>query len=651
MLGLLCCLWAASAWAGEPTPDATRDYDLKGGEAAVMLKKFARQARCQLLFDADQVQGIETAALKGRYTAKAALEWMLADTALQIREDRASGAFAIVHVAIPPPRIIELPPYVVEETQGEPWRYAAAPGVEVISQVSDENTRKLLDQDRRLRRLLNLMLPNSLQPRYDTPAAYVVFNRANVPPVSLEMIEALPKREAGESRNTGVPVVRLMPNYRFSDRDTQAIFFILDERSLSGGNLTFTSGQVRYLLQKRVPALPVWFVEGFIELFPSAIMEVSPQLMAADLPLEVRTRGESGMVTLRPMRWLTSAETAVLRKRSPRLTELPPLMELLNAKPADDDAAALRLWRSQAALFIRWSLDGSSPAPRGALWQLVTRSSSEPLTDEIFNACYGFSPTFADRHLAEYLHVAVRNPIHLLPTDMPAPFEVSLTNATPADVSRVQGTLQQLEINYIQQYQPTLQSKYVEQARNTLGRAYRQGERDPRLLALLGLTECDAGNDAAAQPYLEAAVQGDRLVRPRVYYELARILYSRTGPKDLGTKQAPADVARVLELLMTACLQAPPQTEVYALMAEVMVRRDGPMNELEFKTLESGLYYFHRDQRLIYPAALLFALHGYDARASELIEIGLHADPSPNERNRLLRLEGAMQAKRDKNTP
>ena len=42
---------------------------------------------------------------------------------------------------------------------------------------------------------------------------------------------------------------------------------------------------------------------------------------------------------------------------------------------------------------------------------------------------------------------------------------------------------------------PELAPKYLEQARRTLRRAYDRGERDPRLLAVLGLCECDAGNE------------------------------------------------------------------------------------------------------------------------------------------------------------
>jgi hypothetical protein len=40
-------------------------------------------------------------------------------------------------------------------------------------------------------------------------------------------------------------------------------------------------------------------------------------------------------------------------------------------------------------------------------------------------------------------------------------------------------------------------------------RAYTRGLNDPRLLAVIGLLDCDVGDDADAKAFLEAAVQAD----------------------------------------------------------------------------------------------------------------------------------------------
>jgi hypothetical protein len=104
---------------------------------------------------------------------------------------------------------------------------------------------------------------------------------------------------------------------------------------------------------------------------------------AVDLPLDVQTRGASGLVTLRPLRWVNDAETLALRKYPRRRADLPPVTTLFAGKPVGDPEA-VRLWRNHAALFIRWALDEGVGAKRPALWDFVDQCSHEPVTEESF---------------------------------------------------------------------------------------------------------------------------------------------------------------------------------------------------------------------------------------------------------------------------
>lgn len=99
---------------------------------------------------------------------------------------------------------------------------------------------------------------------------------------------------------------------------------------------------------------------------------------------------------------------------------------------------------------------------------------------------------------------------------------LALRLATDGEIARIKGDWERLEINYVRQRYPDLATKYIEQARRTLLRAYDRNDRDPRLLAVLGLCEVDAGNDAGARDYLETAARLE-IVRPRVWLELARL--------------------------------------------------------------------------------------------------------------------------------
>ncbi|MBI5689054.1 MAG: TonB-dependent receptor [Verrucomicrobia bacterium] len=69
------------------------------------LKAFAAQADEQVLFTPDDVRGVQTRAVSGEFTPRAALERMLGGTSLQPRSDAATGAVAIVVRPAPPPAL------------------------------------------------------------------------------------------------------------------------------------------------------------------------------------------------------------------------------------------------------------------------------------------------------------------------------------------------------------------------------------------------------------------------------------------------------------------------------------------------------------------------------------------------------------------
>lgn len=90
-----CLLAPASTAAAEP---AKKAFEIAAGEAATTLKQFASQAGEQLLYSPDDVAGVRTQAVQGTFTAREALETMLAGTKLTVRQDPGTGALA-VHVA------------------------------------------------------------------------------------------------------------------------------------------------------------------------------------------------------------------------------------------------------------------------------------------------------------------------------------------------------------------------------------------------------------------------------------------------------------------------------------------------------------------------------------------------------------------------
>src|SRR5882724_3340297 len=75
---------------------AGRRFDVPAGEAMVTLRQFSAQAGVQLLVSSDDIRGVSTHAVKGTFTPMAALQQMLAHTRLIAREERTTGAIAVI---------------------------------------------------------------------------------------------------------------------------------------------------------------------------------------------------------------------------------------------------------------------------------------------------------------------------------------------------------------------------------------------------------------------------------------------------------------------------------------------------------------------------------------------------------------------------
>src|SRR4051812_40591909 len=71
---------------------AKKSFALPAGDATETLRSFSEQAGQQIVFMVDNVRGEITTPVSGEYTQRAALDRMLAGTALVAAEDKATGA-------------------------------------------------------------------------------------------------------------------------------------------------------------------------------------------------------------------------------------------------------------------------------------------------------------------------------------------------------------------------------------------------------------------------------------------------------------------------------------------------------------------------------------------------------------------------------
>src|SRR4051812_41317410 len=91
----LCIVCLVLCPATLATEAAKKSFTIPAGDAAETLKVFSEQSGEQIVFMVDNVRGEVTAPLSGQFTHRAALDRMLAGTALVAAEDKATGALTV----------------------------------------------------------------------------------------------------------------------------------------------------------------------------------------------------------------------------------------------------------------------------------------------------------------------------------------------------------------------------------------------------------------------------------------------------------------------------------------------------------------------------------------------------------------------------
>jgi len=546
--------------------------------------------------------------------------------------------------------VVDLPPLMVESTTTPlRWRYLELPGLEVLSVCDDSTTREFLRRYFRQSNLLAWLIPEKYQGRSSVPDSYILFNeeihRANSTEIVADMIRRDGGRkgsgDAGRDKSSSreqwgrePPRIRFLPNMRMVDLDSTSVFVILREADPGSLNFSFTLDRVGQLLQQRVPALPPWLIVGL-----------------AGLYAESNLRDE--VIRIESARWLSPEEANALSRDESRPRALVPMEDLFIWKPGRKSAEIgemERIRRAQCTLFVRWAAVADQGARRDALWSMVDRLEKEPMSEVLFEEHFGMG--FSDMRdvLSDYLSTATSEEMVMKDAKPGRPPSFQLRAATPAEVARLRGDWERMEIAFVRKRFPELVPKYIEQARRTLLRAYDKGERDPRLLAVLGLLECDADNRLAGEPLLEEATRAG-VVRPRAYFELALIRYATSqaaAPNDENASLTADQVERIISPLWTAHGQWPPLPMVYTLMAEAWSKGQTPLTREQLDVLTRAVKLFPHVSPLALRTAYLQAANGFTAEAGNTLAFGLDSTDDPKMRDRFERARMQLERAVDK---
>jgi hypothetical protein len=414
------------------------------------------------------------------------------------------------------------------------------------------------------------------------------------------------------------------------DRDALLVFSLPPTGKAKSSQMIFANSRVRVLLERRIPALPQWFVDGFCDLYEGMVF--------------TQDRAATGHAW-----WLTPESTTAVARDPESPRPLLPLPELFSNPPTGgrNEAPAHALLRQrEAGLFIRWALDGENQPRRAALWRFVADTAAGPVTEPHFQELFGegFGPALND--LSDYLPWALTHSFRLPPGKSPSGPEVRLRDATPAEVGRIKGDLERLEMNRVATEFPELVPRYREQALVTLTKAGQEDKTDPGLLAVTGLFDLDCDYVGHAEAPLAAAVAA-RVVRPRAYFELARLRLAeetKTPPNGAPTRLSAAQTADLLDLLNRARAEDPPLPEIYGLDFQVWQATSAQPNPAQLQVFRDSARLFPENPPLLYQAAVMLAQSGSLKEANEILQRGLGLAVPPPLRSRMTNLQEKLAA-------
>lgn len=557
---------------------------------------------------------------------------------LSAQVSRPSQSHAIVDAASPVPLDsapalssppVELPPMLVEESiSSVPWLYVNAGGTEFLSRCSASTTRSLAEAWLAKLQLVRVLVPEEFLVRMDVPEVFVLYTQDLQQTVSAEIQRELsasgtPTRPGEAPRGGGVNIALSM---RLSDHDMHASIAYIDEALFDASGLSVAPGHIRFLLQRRVPELPAWFVDGMERTYRRTDFVVAPVMLG---PLVWNSQGESDAFGRDPAR-----PRAVLPASELFATNFSQARESRHRRRVETRA-------STQELFVRWAITAGEPT-REALWTFVARAAEGPVTEEAFEAAFGFDYSELRDRLSDYLPKAVGETTRINFGRRPGGPRVEVERATPNQIARIRGEWERLAIGHVQRRLPEVREPYIAQARRTLRRAYDAGDRDPRLLATLGLCEIDSGNPEGAHAFLEQATALG-VVRPRAYYELARLRYDKLRKGVPQTESfSYSELAPIIQPLQQALTQAPPMAEVYELLAEAWARCELSPSPPELAELERGARLFPSRPAVGYPVARVLARHGKPADAAAVLNVSAAYAMDENMRALVTRLRAEL---------
>ncbi len=536
---------------------------------------------------------------------------------------------------------VEMPAFVITETRSNEraWRYAAAEGFEIISQVGDDATQQVFAA---LWRGPRLTLPPELWPRTSTPTAVILFDRES--DRGVDALGTVRRTNEQSSHWTNV-IKRTLP-----DRE---IFCL----NLRGTHFTYSSTfrfDLRTHLALHTPPAPPWLIEalyGSYGLYREGI--------------EYPDRGKiTGVVRAL---WCNEAEllradglagpahehfnTPPAKRRghqagpAPLHAAMSPLAGLWSGGFSDDRRAPADVarWAATCALFARWAMYAEGGKRHDAFWRFAVKACEQIVDEAFFQECFGLNFAAAQDEVAWFLPIALAESAtrEIRPLIVP---RLTVRAATSAEVARVRGDWERGEASLLTARFPEIAAKYAAKAGNTLRLAHHANPHDAELAAVLGLYEYESGNAPRALELLTAASATGQ-ARPRAWTTVAQLRLLASNPAE-GAPRTALPHSQALTILLPleqAWRQAPAMPVSYEVLAELWRRcPELPAAEM-IARLQEGQRTFPRNPRLTSTALRACIERGERAAALGLLEAALPFTSDPVWRDRFEKMREALR--------
>lgn len=507
--------------------------------------------------------------------------------------------------------VVELPKFEVKDSrllpQPEKWLYAEIPNFEILSSISSRQTKRFVQDFLLLQEVIEVIMPGLARANSPVPTALILCGRGK------GFDEFVPAERSEQRYGTNTLF------FQTPERSGIVVDFALAELQLDAATSEesdpyrgFYIEYFRFLLRRQLNgSAPPWFEEGLVQIFAATEFN---------------------------RKWITFAQigdgfggekTGDFNRRLSQRA-LIPLRDFLESSDQKDRD---HIWSAQCYAFVHLCLYGWNQKYTKPFVKYLMRISREEPTEEIFKECFG--QTYKQMALVLRGYVDFTNYKAMQFTakkgqELPSPPDITPVDAPDAVVGRIKGEMLRL-------------AGHGDEARNTLIAPYVRGERDPRLLAALGLDEQAAGQSDRARRFLEAAIAA-KIDRSRAYLELGRIRLESAlvSPSGRDGKLDDKQLQAVLDPLFGARTRPPRMAETYALIADAWAAAATRMERDHFAVVVEGVKFFPRNTGLVMKAALLATARGFDDTARDLIKLGRRVSKTDAERDRFALMEAAM---------